>query len=144
MTSSWPGALDFQPDPDAPQSAWERAALKAMQLQLQRMLTRQPNLNPAAAGTATPDMSLGWKLRVNMPAGNITIANPLSPQQGDILTLAIVQDSVGARLVTWGAKYLKGALTLSITANAIDVVSFSYDSNVDRWLQMTAPVLAIA
>jgi hypothetical protein len=142
--SIWPGALDFNPDPDAPLSTAERNAIKALQLQLQRMLTRQPNAVPGVGGTATPDMAQGWKLRVNMPAGNITIANPLNPQQGDMLTLAIVQDSVGGRVVTWGGKYLKSTLTLSVTANAIDVVTFSYDSNVDRWLQMTTPVLAIA
>jgi hypothetical protein len=144
--SIWPGALDFDPDPDSPISTAERNAIKALQLQLQRMLIRQPNQSPGIGGTATPDMAAGWKLRVNCPNGAVTIANPLNAQQGDELTLAL-QSGGGSTAVIWGNKYLKAggvAPTLSSVVGAIDVVTFSYDSNVDRWLQMTTPVLAIA
>jgi hypothetical protein len=140
MSSSWPGSLDprlsARLDPDV------AATVDTLAAQLQRMLLRQPNLNPGVGGTGTPDMSLGWTVRVNMPAGNVTIANPLNPAQGDLLRMAIVQDSVGGRTVTWGAKYRKN-VALSAGANAIDVVSFSYDSNVDLWLQIGA-ALALA
>jgi len=80
----------------------------------------------AAADTITPDLNVGDVWVINMPAGNVTIANPLNATLGNVLTLKIVQDGVGSRTITWGAN-IKKNLTLSVGAAAVDDVKFTYD-----------------
>jgi hypothetical protein len=143
MASLWPGAPDnlisaAKAGPDD-----VKAAIDAIQVKIQRMLNAQPNAFPSAGGTVTPDMSQGAQLAIIMPAGNITIANPVNGQDGDFLTVYILQDALGARLVTWGANFRKGVIALSITANALDAVTFRYSAGAVKWNQIAAPVLAI-
>jgi hypothetical protein len=99
-----------------------------------------PMQSPAATGTVTPDLSFGPVWLIQMPAGNITIANPINAYLGDMLTLVILQDSIGARTVTWGSSYKK-LVTLTITANARDSVTFRFDGT--NWNQMGAGALAL-
>ena len=80
-------------------------------------------LIPVAGDVLAPDLSANRAWIVQMPAGNITIANPINAQPGNHLFLVIIQDSIGARLVTWGTVFKK-LLTLSVTANARDSVSY--------------------
>jgi hypothetical protein len=111
-----------------------------------RQTSRQPNLNPGAGTTATPDMSLGASVRINLPNGAVTIGNPSFPLQGDELTMALVSGGT-LTVVTWGTKYLRAggvAPTLSLVAAAIDVITFKYDSISDRWLQKAGPLLGLA
>jgi hypothetical protein len=85
---------------------------------------------PAAAGTYTPDMRLGNRFIVTMPAGNITIAAPVNARTGLILDIVIVQDATGSRTVTWNAAYhFAGAAapTLTTTASRRDTFRFVYD-----------------
>ncbi len=89
--------------------------------------------SPAAAGTVTPDLSMGLVWKIQMPAGNITVANPMNAYPGDELTLIIIQDGVGTRTVTWGSLYKK-LVTLSTLANARDTVSFKFDGT--DWSQV--------
>jgi len=92
-----------------------------------RRLLFAPAQHPAAAGTVTPDLSQGCIWQIFMPAGNITIANPINMVIGDMLIFAIIQDSVGARLVTWGNNFFRATgLTLTITASATDSVTFVF------------------
>lgn len=135
MTSSFPSAPDYQPDPDAAPSPWDRAAIKAIQARLLRFFGTQTTAFPAIGGTVVPDMSQGSQLAIVMPAGNITIANALNPLNGDWLTIYIAQDSVGGRTVTWGPAYRK-ALTLSILPNSLDAVTFRFNNSNNTWNQI--------
>lgn len=56
--------------------------------------------SPAAAGTATLDLSLGNIHKITMPAGNITIALT-NASVGQVFKVDITQDSGGSRTVTW-------------------------------------------
>jgi hypothetical protein len=81
---------------------------------------------PAASGTATLDLSKGNRHRIQMPAGNITIAisNATIHQ---IFEVAITQDGTGSRTVTWfnGISWADGsAPTLTTTASKRDVFIF--------------------
>lgn len=81
---------------------------------------------PAAAGTATLDLSLANINLITMPAGNITIALS-SGSTGQVFTVHITQDSVGSRTVTWFTtiKWAGGsAPTLTTTASKRDVLGF--------------------
>jgi len=111
--------------------------------QAERRFLMAPDQNPAISGTVTPDLNQGSVWPIFFPAGNITVANPVNATHGDVLVLILTQDGVGARLVTWGAKYRK-ALTLSVAANAVDCVSFVYELVRDRWLQLGAGALALS
>lgn len=81
---------------------------------------------PAAAATATLDLSTSNEQRITMPAGNITIAlsNDTNTKR---FIISITQDSVGSRTVTWFAtiKWAGGVVpTLTTTANKRDVFGF--------------------
>lgn len=143
MSSNWPTSLDFVPPPDSSLSPFDRAALVSMQSRLQRLFGTQTAATPSAGGTVTPDMSTGSQLAIAMPAGNITVANPTNSLNGDMLTVYITQDSVGARLVTWGNAFRK-AVTLSITANALDSITFCFNSSNSTWNQVGGAALAIS
>lgn len=121
-----------------------KAAIDALQAKLQRFITAQPTAFPIAGAHVTVDMSLGSQLAILMPAGNVTIDNPINSQDGDWLTLFVVQDAIGLRTVTWGVNYRKSVITLSIGANAIDAITFRYSASVVKWNQIAAPVLGIA
>ena len=86
----------------------------------------------AGGDTITPDMNVGDVHLIPFGAGNLTLANPLNPAQGYILTLRFTQDGTGGRTVTWGAAFKKN-LTLSAGAGAIDEVKFFYDGT--NWNQ---------
>lgn len=80
--------------------------------------------SPAGAGTATLTCQTSNIHLINMPAGNITIALS-NDVAGQVLTLDILQDSVGSRTVTWfsGIKWAGGvAPTLTTTASKIDSI----------------------
>lgn len=94
---------------------------------------------PSAGGTLTPDLSTGQTVVIQMPAGNITIANPTNMLTGDLLTFIIIQDGIGTRLVTWGSGFKK-AITLSTLANSKDSVTYRFDGT--NWNQIGS-VLAI-
>ena len=81
---------------------------------------------PAAAGTATLDLSLANVNLITMPAGNITIALS-SGSTGQAFTVHITQDGVGSRTVTWFAtiRWAGGsAPTLTTTLDKRDVFGF--------------------
>ena len=84
------------------------------------------NYAPAAAGTATLDLSVGKDHRILMPAGNITIA--LSNETlGTIFMVHITQDAAGTRTVTWFAtiRWASGTVpTLTTTASKRDTFGF--------------------
>jgi len=81
---------------------------------------------PAAAGTATLDLSLSNSHFITMPAGNITIALS-SDTSNQPFIVRILQDATGSRTVTWFAtiKWAGGtAPTLTTTASKADTFGF--------------------
>lgn len=84
------------------------------------------SISPSSGGTATFDLSLSNEYRIQMPAGNITIAlsNGVLSQK---FIISITQDSVGSRTVTWFTtiRWAGGtAPTLTTTANKRDTFGF--------------------
>jgi hypothetical protein len=82
--------------------------------------------SPAAAGTATIDVSVTSVNQIQMPAGNITIALA-NVEVGQVFTILITQDSVGSRTVSWFSTILwpQGITpTLTTTALKTDIFVF--------------------
>jgi len=71
-------------------------------------------------------------------SGNVTL-NVLNASSGDFGTLKITQDGVGSRTLTLGAGTHRvanggsGAITLTSTAGAVDVITFFYDGSEFNW-----------
>ena len=81
---------------------------------------------PAAAGTATLNLSLGNEHRITMPAGNITIdiSNAVNGQK---FMVSLTQDAVGSRTATWFTTIKWGdniVPTLTTTASKKDIMGF--------------------
>ena len=80
-----------------------------------------------AGATITPSFDASNNFSVTVTS-NFTLANPsttLVPGQSGIIE--ITQDSVGGRAITWGSNYVGAGgtkPTLSIAANAIDLISY--------------------
>ena len=82
--------------------------------------------SPAAAGTATLDLSLSNSHSIQMPSGNITIAlsNDTNNQK---FIVKIKQDATGSRTVTWFSTITwagGSAPTLTTGANKTDIIGF--------------------
>ena len=88
-------------------------------------------------GTTTIDWTKGHKAYFTFGAGNETLAFTAPTTTAgyqESLQLVMKQDSTGGRTATWpsNVKWAGGtAPTLSTGANAIDIVSFLYDSDDD-------------
>lgn len=98
---------------------------------------------PAAAGTYTPNLQLGERHLITMPAGNITIAAPTNGQTGSRLDITILQDATGSRTVTWNAAFKfagAAAPTLTTTASRRDTFRFVYDGSAWREVGRTLDV----
>lgn len=82
---------------------------------------------PAAAGTATLDLTASYKHNITMPAGNITIAVS-GEEAGNVFSVRILQDVTGSRTVTWFTtiKWAEGGTppTLTATGAKADVFTF--------------------
>lgn len=81
---------------------------------------------PAAAGTATLDMSVSNVHEVTFPAGNIILA-VANAQASQCFMLSLTQDATGSRSVTWfnTIRWAGGsAPTLTTTANKRDTFGF--------------------
>lgn len=90
---------------------------------------------PAGAATATLDLSLSNQHFITMPAGNITLAlsNDTNNQN---FAIAITQDSVGSRTVTWfsGISWAGGTPpTLTTTASKTDILGFVRTGSNTYW-----------
>lgn len=88
--------------------------------------TPTQSYSPAAAATATLDLSLGNAHFITMPAGNITVALS-NATIGQVFLVRIVQDATGSRTVTWFTtiKWAGGsAPTLTTTASKADMLGF--------------------
>ncbi len=77
------------------------------------------------------DSALSNTARVTL-AGNRTLDNPTNLSDGWTFWLKIKQDATGGRTLAYGTKFkFVGSSTLSVAANAIDVLRGVYDSTDD-------------
>jgi len=97
---------------------------------------------PAALGTVTHDSQSSNVAYIQLPAGNITIANPTNTSTGasapaSTLTIIMKQDGAGSRTITWGAKFKFANATTyqpSATASSVSALFCQYEPNNDIWL----------
>lgn len=69
--------------------------------------------------------------------GSITVTLTSGVQIGDTLTLILTQDATGSRTATWPSNFKKagGTLTLTTTANAVDVITMRWDGT--NWREVS-------
>lgn len=109
--------------------------------------TKSQNVNmqsfsPAALGTVTIDSQAGNVVYIQLPAGNITVANPTGTSTGasapaSTLTIIFKQDGAGSRTITWGGKFKFANATSyqpSATASSVSALFCQYEPNNDIWL----------
>lgn len=80
---------------------------------------------PAGAETATLDLEVSNRNKIQMPAGNITIALE-NEEVGQMFMIEITQDAVGSRAVTWFStiRWADGIVPVLSGANKRDIVGF--------------------
>lgn len=86
----------------------------------------------SAGGTYTPNFALSNSVTLTFGAGNLTIANPTGIIAGQMYMIALTQDSVGNRTVTWGSDFKWGsgtAPTLSTGVSNKDIISCWADTS---------------
>lgn len=91
---------------------------------------------PAYAATVTIDASKGSYVRVGTLTGNITLANPINPTDGEKLLIELTQDGTGSRTLTLGSAFDAGPWTMTLTTTALksDIFECVYDGNATKWL----------
>jgi hypothetical protein len=68
--------------------------------------------------------------------GNRTFGAFANPAPGQVVMMELKQDATGSRTVTWNANvsWAGGtAPTLTTTANAVDVLRFTWNSTAGKW-----------
>jgi hypothetical protein len=78
------------------------------------------------AATITPDVANGTVQKVTL-TGAVTFSAFANPVTGQSLTLFVIQDATGSRLLTSTMKFSGGTKTLSTAANAVDIITVFYD-----------------
>ena len=70
-----------------------------------------------------------------------TVSTFLNPTPGQVMTLRVVQDATGTRLLTWPSNVAwptnNTAPTLTVTAARADVFQFIFDGTAAVWRGMT-------
>jgi hypothetical protein len=114
-----------------------QAPADAAFLDVSQAWTKGQAITPTASGaqspggTLTPDFSASNSVTATFGAGNLTVANPTNVKAGQSYVVALTQDSVGSRTVTWQANYKWAggtAPSLSTNGNAKDVISCFADT----------------
>lgn len=83
---------------------------------------------PAPAANVEINLSISRKVVIQLPAGNITIT-VINSVPGQLFTIKLIQDVVGARTVTWfaGISWAEGGVapTLTVAADQADKFIFT-------------------
>jgi hypothetical protein len=97
------------------------------------------------AATVAVNAALGNAFRLLMTSGvgaTRILGNPSNPADGQRIDVAVTQDVVGSRLLTYGSAYDFGAAgtpTLSTAASALDILGFIYYASKGKWCFVGAP-----
>jgi hypothetical protein len=95
-----------------------------------------------ADATLTDGATITWDVGSSPVAkvtlgGNRTLSAPTNSASGQFISLTVIQDATGSRLLTWNSAYeFTGdtAPTLTTTASKADVFVFKYNGTV--WLEV--------
>jgi hypothetical protein len=80
-----------------------------------------------SGATVAVDASLAALYTLTL-ATNTTLSNPTNLTSGQTFRVVVTQDATGARTMAYGTSYkMSGTSTLTTTAGAIDMLSFTYD-----------------
>ena len=93
-----------------------------------------------ASGTVfTPDVTSTGTFNYTL-TGNATINNPTGMVDGDNITILVIQDSTGGRIVTWGSafRFMGGGYQATTTASGVSIVSAVYQASSGKWLAASA------
>jgi hypothetical protein len=92
---------------------------------------------PAYSATLTYDASTSNDFRTIL-TGNVTIAAPTSPINGQKILVVLEQDGTGSRVATWNSVFnfptAAGTSVLTTTANKVDYFLFRYNSTATKWV----------
>lgn len=94
------------------------------------------------AATQTFDCTAGGSFQWTLGASR-TMSEPTGMAGEQRLTIRVVQDATGSRLVTWPATFAWPAATaptLTTTANKMDIVTGIWDATNSKW-RMSATAL---
>lgn len=96
----------------------------------------QAPVSLAYASTLNTDASAGSIFDITL-TGNVTIANPTNPTNGQTIRWRVRQDATGGRAVTLGTKFSLPAsvstLEFSTAADKLDILAATYHSGRDKW-----------
>jgi hypothetical protein len=105
-----------------------------------KMVETPVNLTFVLSGTTAVDAGLGNTFRLAMGAGTTALGAPANPTDGQMIILAIKQDTTGSRTVTWATGaggYTFGTdvpqPTLTATGSKTDYIGFIYNSTANSW-----------
>lgn len=88
------------------------------------------------AATVTTDASTNSHFRIIL-TGNLTLANPTNPTDGQKVTWELIQDATGSRTLTLGSAFALGsdltAATLSTAAGKRDFLGAVYNASASKW-----------
>ncbi len=95
-----------------------------------------PPVTLTYAATVTTDVSLSDMFRITL-TGNLVLANPTNPMDGQTVTWELTQDATGGRLISFGTAFAFGTdiptVTLTTTPNKTDFIGAVYRSSVSKW-----------
>lgn len=102
----------------------------------------QAAVNLTFATTITVNAALGNTFRVTLTASTGTLDIPSNPVDNQKILVEVKQDATGGRTLAYNAVYqfttALPAPTLSVAANAVDVLVFVYSSSAAKWRFMGA------
>lgn len=100
---------------------------------LPNWITRYGTTTLTDAANISIDASLTTSYRVVL-GGNRTLDNPTNPVDGKTIYIRVIQDGTGTRTLAYGTKYkFSGSSTVSVAANAKDLLTCQYDATDDTW-----------
>ena len=93
-----------------------------------------PEVSITYSSTITPNASLSNAFRVTL-TGNVILAAPSNPKDGQVLTIRILQDGTGSRILTFGTLFgnPNDDLALSTGANKHDFLTLFYNGAGSKW-----------
>lgn len=94
-----------------------------------------PEVSVTYASTITPDASLSNAFRVTL-TGNVILAPPSNPKDGQVLTIRFLQDGTGSRILSFGSTLYGNTnddLALSTDAGKHDFLTLFYNGAGSKW-----------
>lgn len=97
-----------------------------------------PRQTPTIAATMTIDPANGDWVRLLLSATTITSMTISPGLDGEIMTIALIQDATGTRTVpsTWTNVGFSGTFAQTTTANKRDHYTFRYDGGAAKWWEI--------